>query len=305
MAAAVLLEHVTKTFGDTVALDDVSIEAPRGKAVALLGPNGAGKTTALRIALGLVRPDRGTASIAGTSPTSALTSSDVGASIDRPAFYPYLTGRRNLELIAATSGMDRTRIRVDGVVEQVGLSWAIGKRVASYSTGMRQRLAIASALLGDAPIIVLDEPTDGLDPAGVVDVRAIILSIVADGRTALLSSHALGEVEATCSLFVLIDRGHVVASGALDTLMHAEQRIVATFASSDEAARACGHLVGMGWSATQSGARLIVDAGAEAGSALSKALSEVGLFALSITPERINLEAAYLRLLGDTVREGR
>jgi ABC-2 type transport system ATP-binding protein len=216
---AVETHALTKRFGANVAVNGVELLVPRGVAFGYLGPNGAGKTTLIRTLLGLTRADGGTMSLLGI-PVPAereRAQARVGAIVDEPRFHAHLTGRDNLRLLAAARGGD-ARQRIGPSLERVGLSARADDKVASYSMGMRQRLGVASCLLGDPELLILDEPMNGLDPAGMHEMRAMITSLVDEGRTVVLSSHLLDEVERTCDAVAIVDRGRVVRQGPIDEL---------------------------------------------------------------------------------------
>jgi ABC-2 type transport system ATP-binding protein len=216
---AVETHGLVKRFGATVAVNDVELLVPRGSAFGYLGPNGAGKTTLIRTLLGLTKADRGTMSLLGT-PVPAERSralARVAAIVDEPRFHPHLTGRDNLRLLAAARGGAAAE-RIGPSLARVGLAERAGDKVASYSMGMRQRLGVAACLLGDPELLILDEPMNGLDPAGMHEMRAMIISLVAEGRTVVLSSHLLDEVERTCDAVAIVDHGRVIRQGPIDEL---------------------------------------------------------------------------------------
>jgi ABC-2 type transport system ATP-binding protein len=216
---AVETHGLTKRFGATVAVNDVELLVPRGSAFGYLGPNGAGKTTLIRTLLGLTKANRGTMSLLGT-PVPAERSkalARVAAIVDEPRFHPHLTGRDNLRLLAAARGAAANQ-RIDPSLARVGLAERAGDKVASYSMGMRQRLGVAACLLADPELLILDEPMNGLDPAGMHEMRAMILSLVAEGRTVVLSSHLLDEVERTCDAVAIVDHGRVIRQGPIGEL---------------------------------------------------------------------------------------
>jgi ABC-2 type transport system ATP-binding protein len=217
---AVSTAGLTKKFGSQTVVDSVDIAVPQGAVYGFLGPNGSGKTTTLRILLGLASADGGTASILGYEVPSQLAQAlpDVGALVEGPAFYPYLSGTANLaRLDAADPSTDpSTRAaRVADALHRVGLTAAGRKKAKAYSLGMKQRLGIASALLRPRSLLVLDEPTNGLDPQGTREVRALVRSLADDGTTVVVSSHLLAEVEQICSHVAVMSRGRLVAQGTL------------------------------------------------------------------------------------------
>lgn len=203
------VREAVKQYGSTRAADGVSFRAAAGKVTALLGPNGAGKTTTMRILLGLTRPDSGWAQIGGRAYQELEDPRrTVGAALDSMGFHPGRSGRNHLRAVARAAGIDPSR--VDEVLVQVGLAEAGGRRAGGYSRGMQQRLALATALLGDPGVLILDEPNIGLDPAGIAWLREIMRGWAADGRTVLVSSHVLTEVALVADQMVIIDRGRVV-----------------------------------------------------------------------------------------------
>nr|WP_042193185.1 ABC transporter ATP-binding protein [Kibdelosporangium sp. MJ126-NF4]CEL20620.1 ABC transporter, ATP-binding protein [Kibdelosporangium sp. MJ126-NF4]CTQ89532.1 ABC transporter, ATP-binding protein [Kibdelosporangium sp. MJ126-NF4] len=199
---------LTKNFGDTAAVKDVSLTVRPGEVYGFLGPNGAGKTTTLRMLLGLIRPTSGGVRLLGKPPGPGYLDR-VGALIEGPAFYPYLSGRKNLTVLADHAGVVRSR--VDAVLGTVGLTGRAGDKYSTYSLGMKQRLGLAAALLKEPELLILDEPTNGLDPAGMADMRVTIRDLAANGCTVLLSSHLLAEVEQICDRVGVITRGELVA----------------------------------------------------------------------------------------------
>lgn len=219
-----VIDSLTKVYGEVTALRDVSFSAAPGRVTGFLGPNGAGKTSTLRILLGLNRPTAGSALIDGQRyrdlEKPALR---VGGSLSADVFHPGRSGRAHLLALAIAAGIDRARVGL--VLEQVGLSAAARRPVGGYSLGMRQRLGLASALLGDPAALVLDEPINGLDPDGIRWMRGLLRSLAAEGRTVLLSSHVLSEVQQTVDDVVVIRHGRIVFDGTLDTLESGTSRV--------------------------------------------------------------------------------
>jgi ABC-2 type transport system ATP-binding protein len=217
---AVETHGLTKRFGDNVAVDGVELLVPRGCAFGYLGPNGAGKTTLIRVLLGLTHADAGTMSLLGCAVPRhrdrALAR--VGAIVDEPRFHGHLTGRQNLQILAAARE-PAAKGRIDPALERVGILHRADDKVSKYSMGMRQRLGVAACLLGDPQLLILDEPMNGLDPGGMLEMRDMILSLVAEGRTVVLSSHLLDEVERTCDAVAIVDRGKVIRQGPISELL--------------------------------------------------------------------------------------
>jgi ABC-2 type transport system ATP-binding protein len=255
---AVETRGLTKRFGTNVAVDGVELQVPRGSTFGYLGPNGAGKTTLMRTLLGLIRADGGTMSLLGF-PVPAERKralARVGAIVDEPRFHPHLTGRENLRLLAAARGGDADD-RIAPSLARVGLADRADDKVATYSMGMRQRLGVASCLLADPELLILDEPMNGLDPAGMHEMRAMIASLADEGRTVVLSSHLLDEVERTCDAVAIVDHGRVIRQGPIDELI-----------------RGAGAMVVQVDCAEPARAKQLID---EAGIAAGTALTDVGL----------------------------
>ena len=217
---AVETHGLTKRFGASVAVNGVDLRVPRGCAFGYLGPNGAGKTTLIRVLLGLTRADAGTMSLLGFDVPRHrdVALAHVGAIVDEPRFHAHLTGRQNLRILAAAREPE-ARARIEPALERVGMSGRADDKVAKYSMGMRQRLGVAACLLGDPQLLILDEPMNGLDPGGMHDMREMIRSFVAEGRTVVLSSHLLDEVERTCDAVAIVDRGHIIRQGPIAELL--------------------------------------------------------------------------------------
>jgi ABC-2 type transport system ATP-binding protein len=217
---AVETHGLTKRFGQNTAVDGVDLLVPRGCAFGYLGPNGAGKTTLIRVLLGLTHADSGTMSLLGypVPKHRAQALGRVGAIVDEPRFHGHLTGKENLELLAEARG-EGARARIGPSLERVGLAQRAGVRVSKYSMGMRQRLGVAACLIGDPQLLILDEPMNGLDPAGMHEMRDMILSLVAEGRTVVLSSHLLDEVERTCHAVAIVDKGKIIRQGSISELL--------------------------------------------------------------------------------------
>ena len=216
---AVAATAVTKRYGDRLAVNALTLEVPDGAVYGVLGPNGAGKTTFLRMVFGLVRPDDGTLRVFGRTwgTDGPRTLDGVAGFIESPRFYPGLTGRRNLQLLAGLDG-GVPAARIDEVLEVVDLTGRDRDKVGGYSYGMRQRLGVAASLLRDPRLLVLDEPANGLDPAGIRDMRALVTRLAGSGLTVLLSSHDMGEVEQVCDDVTIMRTGDVVYHGSIEDL---------------------------------------------------------------------------------------
>jgi ABC-2 type transport system ATP-binding protein len=304
---AVETHGLTKRFGTNVAVNDVELLVPRGSAFGYLGPNGAGKTTLIRTLLGLTRPDRGSMSLLGTPVPAQRRQAlaRVGAIVDEPRFHPHLTGQQNLRLLAAARGGDADR-RIAPSLSRVGLADRAGDKVASYSMGMRQRLGVAACLLGDPELLILDEPMNGLDPAGMHEMRAMIEGLRDEGRTVMLSSHLLDEIERTCDAVAIVDRGRVIRQGAIDELTRGAGTVVqVNCAEPDRAAKLIGAAgIAAGTTFTESGLTVTLPAGAsrELVADLNRRLVGAGIAVYGLQEIRTSLEDWFLSVtsrLGD------
>ncbi len=294
MPAPVEARGLVKRYGDIVAVDHVDLTVQSGDVYGYLGPNGAGKTTSLRMLLGLIRPDEGAVRLFGREPLTdgARALDGVAGFVEEPRFYPYLSGRKNLELLAAYDG-GVAGDRIDSVLESVELSERAGDKVRGYSHGMRQRLGIAAALLRDPKLLLLDEPTTGLDPAGIRDMRDLVRRLAQEGMTIVLSSHILAEVEALCDRVGILRRGRVVFEGSLSELRSA--------AGGTYALRTTDQLRALRVAETHSGLSGVrQDDGAvqfsgpeEAVASLSIALGEADVGILSLVPHVPTLEELF------------
>ena len=305
MTSAISARGLTKRYGDVPAVDALDLTVERGELYGFLGPNGAGKTTTIRMALGLILPGDGEVALLGEPVhIDRAPLERVGALVEEPAFWKYLSGRKNLEYFArAGSGGDRagtrTRLeRVDAVLETVGLTAAAGKRVKAYSQGMRQRLGLALALLGEPDLLVLDEPTNGLDPTGMREMRVLLRRLADGGTTIFVSSHLLSEVEAMCDRVGVMAQGRLVAEGPPSTLRGAADRMRVDV---DDVARARAVV------AATRGVRLAEDAGADGlevvldegvdPADLTAALVRAGVRVRALVPLRDTLEDVFLHLV--------
>jgi ABC-2 type transport system ATP-binding protein len=217
---AIETHGLTKRFGERTALDGIDLRVPRGCAFGFLGPNGAGKTTIIRTLLGLTAANSGTMRVLGHPVPAELAQAlqRVGAIVEEPRFHMHLTGRENLRVVAAVRGPD-AYAQIDSALARVGLSDRGGAKVKSYSMGMRQRLGVARCLLADPLLLILDEPTNGLDPGGIQEFREMIRAMVEqEGRTVFISSHLLDEVEKTCDAAAIVDRGKIITQGTIADL---------------------------------------------------------------------------------------
>ena len=216
---------LTKRYGNgVVAVENLQLNVFRGEVYGFLGPNGAGKTTTLRMLLGLIRPTAGSARVAGYAPGSPASLAKIGAIVETPAFYPYLSGRDNLRVLADYSNVPYSRI--GPALDQVELTPRAKHKFATYSMGMKQRLGVAAALIKEPELLILDEPTNGLDPQGMADMRNLIIELGKGERTVLISSHLLNEVELMCTRVGVIQKGRLVAEGTIEALRGAARLLI-------------------------------------------------------------------------------
>jgi ABC-2 type transport system ATP-binding protein len=281
--------------GRTLAVDGLDLSVPEGGVFGFLGPNGAGKTTTIRCLLGLVRPSGGRARLLGADSNRDLSSviGRVGSIVEAPALYPRFTGRRNLELLALIDGIPRSKIAE--VLEQVGLTARADHLVKTYSLGMKQRLGIAAALLKDPEVLILDEPANGLDPAGIVEVRGLLRELGRQGRTVFVSSHILSELQQIADRVAIIAHGRLVASGGTDEVLSAG-RATRLIVRLDDIHAGLEALTAAGFATSAVDGALRVDAPPDRGADVTRALADRGLYLSELTPERIDLETVFLEL---------
>jgi ABC-2 type transport system ATP-binding protein len=284
---------LTKRYGDAIlAVDDLELRVRRGEVYGFLGPNGAGKTTTLRMLLGLVRPTSGAAAVLGVPPGSPQGLARIGAMVEVPAFYPYLSGRDNLRVLARHAGVGDDR--VDTVLAEVRLTDRAADRSATYSQGMKQRLGVAAALLKDPELLVLDEPTNGLDPAGMAEMREFIRSLGEGGRTVVLSSHLMGEIEQVSDRVGVIRNGSLVAEGTVEELRgRAGLRVRAEPLA--EAASLIEALPDVD-AVTRIDGLLDVAVDTSAAPAINRALVEAGVAVSELYAQKASLEDVFLEL---------
>lgn len=297
-SVAIRTEQLTKRYGQRVAVDSLSIEVATGEVFGFLGPNGAGKTTTIAMLLGLVRPSAGRAEVLGydiqRDPVAALRR--VGAMIEAPALYPYLSGADNLRVLARAGDLPTERI--GAVLKTVELSERARDAVRTYSQGMRQRLAIAAALLPDPELIILDEPTNGLDPAGTVEIRDLIRTLAAGGRTIFLCSHQLHEVETVCARVAILKSGRLIAAGRVAELLRRGQGIRVRIEG--DPTRAIELLAGLSWvnGVERQGELLLVDAPGSRAAELNGILARHDIAVAEIGARDSSLEEFFLEVTG-------
>jgi ABC-2 type transport system ATP-binding protein len=298
--AAVEINGISKRFGSVQAVRDLSFEVEAGRVTGFLGPNGAGKSTTLRILLGLVHPNGGSATFDGRK-FDQLTepSAEVGAVLEEASFHPGRTGRNHLRILAAAGGHPASR--VDEVLELVGIAGAGNRRVKGYSMGMRQRLAIAAALLGDPEVLILDEPANGLDPPGIRWMRDLLRSEAGRGRAVLVSSHLLSEVSQSVDDIVVISRGELRASGPLDEVIGAAGGATRVRAPDASGLAAALDAAGIRYTEDRAGALLAPEASGEQIGTIANqhriALSE-------LSPVSRSLEDVFFELTGSREEDG-
>ena len=290
---------LTKRFGERTAVDDVSLDVPRGTAYGFLGHNGAGKTTLIRMLLGLTGASSGSARVLGLPVPGqrGRALARVGAIVEEPSFYAHLTGYENLKVAAAIRG-PQTRFRIESVLDRVGLEKRAGDRVGTYSLGMRQRLGVARCLLSDPELLILDEPMNGLDPGGMLDMRRMIRALVEqEGRTVFISSHLLDEVEKTCDVAAIIDGGRVIAQGPIEELIADESgELVIECDDNDRAFAVLAGDPGVRDLRTEHGAlRMRLVARDHAGE-LNARLVGAGVLVARLEPARHSLEERFLEM---------
>ena len=287
-----------KRYGSITAVQDLSISVRQGEVYGFLGPNGAGKTTTLRMLLGLIKPSSGTAKVLGEEPGSPHGLKGVGALVESPAFYPYPSGRDNLRVIASYCGAPPQRVAE--VLGQVELAGRAKDKFRKYSLGMKQRLGVAAALLKDPELLILDEPTNGLDPKGMADMRALIRRVGNGERTVLLSSHLLGEVEQVCDRVGVIHKGELVTKGTVDEL-RGGGGILVKVEPVEEARQIAVSLAGVNGVEIEGG-KLLLDTDPEMAAEINARLVSAGLRVSELRPVERSLEDAFLELTrGETV----
>ena len=298
-ATIVSTQRLTKTFGQRTAVDAVDLTVRRGEVYGFLGPNGAGKTTTLRMLLGLVRPTSGGATVHGLPPGDPVAVARTGSLVEGPGFYPYLSGRENLRVLARYRGLDHRE--VDRVLDRVDLAERSSDRFKTYSLGMKQRLGVAAALLGEPDLLVLDEPTNGLDPAGMADMRALLVDVAAGGQTVLLSSHLLAEVQEICDRVGIIAGGRLLVESTVAELRGATG--IRLVADPVDRALAVAMTVAGDDAVEVDGPVLRVSGPAAQAPELARALVGAGIDITELTPVERSLEDVFFDLTRTTPAE--
>jgi ABC-2 type transport system ATP-binding protein len=287
---------LTKRYGSGVlAVDSVDMSVRRGEVYGFLGPNGAGKTTTLRMLVGLIRPTSGTATVAGHTPGDPAGLAKIGSLIEGPGFYPYLSGRENLMVVADMVGVGKKR--VDEMLDLVELGTRANRKFGTYSTGMKQRIGVAAALLKDPELVILDEPTNGLDPQGMAEMRKLIKDIGQSDRTVLLSSHLLGEVEQICDRVGVISNGHLVIQSTVQELL-GEEGVLVRAQPIEQAQDFLTRMFGPEAISRQDGA-IHLKTKPENSAHINRELMNAGIGVSELRPFERSLEEVFFQLTGE------
>ncbi|MBS1553868.1 MAG: ATP-binding cassette domain-containing protein [Bacteroidetes bacterium] len=295
METVLSIQRLTKNFGKLCAVNQLDLEVKRGQVFGMLGPNGSGKTTTLGMLMGVTHPTSGSFTWFGEKP-SHLTRKKIGAVLEHPIFYPYLSGQKNLELNAMIKGADPNNI--PKVLEMVELSSRKNDKYRTYSLGMKQRLAIASALVSDPIILILDEPTNGLDPMGIAEIRQIIKRIAADGKTIILASHLLDEVQKVCTHFAVLRKGKLMHSGPVDDVGKGEET-VEVMAFHDDLSIYLQEFVGSASIKREDGLYQVMMKDGFHSQDLNKFLFENGIITSHLVTKKKSLEKQFLEILSE------
>jgi len=313
--------RLTKAFGKLIAVNDLHLQVMRGDVFGFLGPNGSGKTTTIRMLLGLIRPTAGRAVIFGMDVIQHMPSilPRIGAIVETPVFYPYLSGMDNLHVVGAASGMvsgKANQRRIDEVLELVELHAQAKMAYRKYSLGMKQRLGIAAALLTDPELVLLDEPTNGLDPAGMFEIRQLIQRLAALGKTIFLSSHLLNEVQQVCNRVAILQKGNLIKQGNVSELLRGSEQVLVRLNTSEETQQAKLILQeakerGADWLRAvhvqmdrQGQPTLRIDAPKSCSTEINALLARNNLFAAELHPYEGSLEEIYLQLTTPSIPSG-
>ena len=296
MSNILSINNITKRFRKLIAVNNLSLEIESGQVFGLLGPNGSGKTTTLGILLEVIQPTSGSFQWFGKPPSSD-SRKKIGSILETPCFYPYLSAVRNLEIVAEIKECDKKRI--DEVIEWVGLGDRRKDPFRTYSLGMKQRLSIAAALLPDPPVLILDEPTNGLDPTGIAEIRELIQQISNQGKTLILASHLLDEVQKVCTHFAILKKGEKIYSGDVESVLNSKNAIEVAADNADtlkDALTSWEHNLGI----AEKGGKFVVDINGAVGSQdLNKYLASKEIYATHLTQMKTNLEQEFLKILSE------
>ena len=296
---AISVRDLSKKYGERMAVSHINFDVPLGTVCGFVGPNGSGKTTTMRMLLGLISHTGGNGQVLDASidePEKYL--SRVGAMIEGPAFYPALTGAENLRVLATLGGFPQERVQT--LLNQVGLGDRAKSKYKTYSLGMKQRLGIAAALLPNPKLLMLDEPTNGLDPEGIQEVRALLRSLADNGTTVFVSSHLLSELEIISDYLVMLRKGEVVFAGKIEELLLAQQHvIIAKGQNPGDLEKILSIATGMGHSASIRNNEVHIQANAEWGATLNRAAFDAGITLAQLSPQVPNLEETFFEMTGD------
>jgi ABC-2 type transport system ATP-binding protein len=294
MATVLNINGLSKSYGKVKALNNLSLQINQGEVFGILGPNGSGKTTTLGILLSVLNADSGTFSWNGKEP-SKYDRKKIGALLETPNFYPYLSARQNLAIVCKIKAVSESE--VDRVLSIVDLLTRANSKFKTFSLGMKQRLAIASALLGDPEILVLDEPTNGLDPQGIAEIRGIILELAAAGKTIIMASHILDEVEKVCSHVAVLKLGNLLATGPIESVLNNQEQVFIVAENLDILKLTLSQIDGVS-NIVQKGTKVsVMLAEGKTSAYLNKALFDKGIVASEIGIQKSDLEANFLELI--------
>ena len=296
---AISVRDLSKKYGERMAVSHINFDVPLGTVCGFVGPNGSGKTTTMRMLLGLISHTGGNGLVLDASidePAKYL--SQVGAMIEGPAFYPALTGAENLRVLATLGGFPQERVQ--SLLDQVGLGDRAKSKYKTYSLGMKQRLGIAAALLPNPKLLMLDEPTNGLDPEGIQEVRALLRQLADSGTTVFVSSHLLSELEIISDYLVMLRKGEVVFAGKIEELLLAQQHvIIAKGQTHADLEKLVSIATGLGHSASIRNNEVHIQASAEFAPTLNRAAFDAGITLAQLTPQIPNLEETFFEMTGD------
>jgi ABC-2 type transport system ATP-binding protein len=296
MAAVLQIENLSKSYGRLLAVDKLSIEVDAGSIYGILGPNGSGKSTTLSCILGILEKDSGEFSWFGGLPAKSARKK-IGALLEQPNFYPYLSASQNLRIVCRIKNLSFSEI--DPVLDRVDLLARKNSKFKTYSTGMKQRLAIASCLLGNPEILVLDEPTNGLDPQGIAEIRELIVRLGDEGKTILLASHLLDEVEKVCSHVAVIKKGNLLASGVVGNVLSGDQQIVCAAKDLVQLEQALGSFPGIKKVYREHDKIILSIEGNPDATSFNKFIFEKGIVLSHLAIKKKSLEAEFLELTAD------
>jgi ABC-2 type transport system ATP-binding protein len=296
---AISVRDLSKKYGERMAVSHINFDVPLGTVCGFVGPNGSGKTTTMRMLLGLISHTGGNGEVLDASidePENYL--SRVGAMIEGPAFYPALTGAENLRVLATLGGFPQERVQT--LLNQVGLGDRAKSKYKTYSLGMKQRLGIAAALLPNPKLLMLDEPTNGLDPEGIQEVRALLRQLADNGTTVFVSSHLLSELEIISDYLVMLRKGEVVFAGKIEELLLAQQHVIITKGQNQaDLEKLVSIATGLGHTATIRNNEVHVQASADFAATLNRAAFDAGITLAQLSPQVPNLEETFFEMTGD------